>query len=927
VWDKPAKPSEVHFSIGRIPFSMSVTTNFDRLLEAADQIPKTILTWRDPEAILQAIQFRWPIVVKTHGSIGNGPTIILGGRQYRGLMYSNPRFQNLLKWIFMTRTFLFVGSSLNDPDLTHLFHEAISEYPATFGPHYAILPITEASQLRVRNLYESLRIRVIPISIWNADYEKEVDKQVEKKRGELTKEPLEDSLPENEKKKRLEGREQLLNDFRTEARAIHVSSKKWLSEGIARELTALSGEVAKQIVASAPPALPSSDDKQFFLMNALDELLERAIDSTGSFRGDVCLSDDDLGGSRMSGTLKYKISKGPTDIEVIRGKEVAANSVCGIAYYKSRSDQGVYIRDVQTPAIDIRCKLEHYGQIDYLAGHTEVRSELALPIDADGVRVGVLNLESLVPDAYTKDHVEAAKWFTDKAGRMFGAVNERERRARVLALEEDNWFESVLNLFDRLWKLRYTASTPSPRLYCAVYKVDYRKGCLVSSEKANNLDEQQNKMEYGFDETSMATAVFRDRAPYFYSDMKKAINEGKVSRKHLKIALPAGSILGFPVYIRGHIAGVVLVWGREMHVSDLYLFSRASHLLANTKRQDDMLGLIHQLIDIFHADPADKSNIDKSVSIQGLSARRNAVGALIDEFLGFLVYQFLSKLPHEMERSKNNLPVPKRARLWVLNDEDDEIVPKDIGLPTFLVTCEAKRATTDAENNWWPKFTTPYSTDIEKRKRDGYLMFTRPESRATGERNVPNSPDTAIMQINKDDKPLAILAPNNRYLNFLLSRYPADPYTRVQYPQIFGPDPKADWLGQHPRQPWYVAPLLASADVDGKVENKFDCIGYLTLDEGYSQRLSDIGHWRCTDELKLTDKQFEQQFKELFDCKKFGVIIPDRKFQALKREADHSLVNEMMHLIDFFVGCLTTLSPSMEFVEKLRSTGVSGYVG
>jgi hypothetical protein len=79
--------------------------------------------------------------------------------------------------------------------------------------------------------------------------------------------------------------------------------------------------------------------------------------------------------------------------------------------------------------------------------------------------------------------------------------------------------------------------------------------------------------------------------------------------------------------------------------------------------------------------------------------------------------------------------------------------------------------------------------------------------------------------------------------------------------------------------------------------------------------------------LKLTDKQFGQQFKELFDGKKFGVIIPDRKFQALKREADHSLVNEMMHLIDFFVGCLTTLSPSMEFVEKLRSTGVSGHLG
>src|SRR5580704_13860853 len=86
IFDKPAKPSDIHFGVARIPFSLSVTTNFDRLLEAADQAPKTILTWRDPEAVLQAIQYRWPVVLKTHGAIGNGPTIILGGRQYRGLM-------------------------------------------------------------------------------------------------------------------------------------------------------------------------------------------------------------------------------------------------------------------------------------------------------------------------------------------------------------------------------------------------------------------------------------------------------------------------------------------------------------------------------------------------------------------------------------------------------------------------------------------------------------------------------------------------------------------------------------------------------------------------------------------------------------------------------------------------------------------------
>ena len=59
-------------------------------------------------------------------------------------MHANPNFQDLLKWIFMTQTCLFVGASLKDPDLIHLFHDAITEYIKAVSVH------TRSSRARKR---------------------------------------------------------------------------------------------------------------------------------------------------------------------------------------------------------------------------------------------------------------------------------------------------------------------------------------------------------------------------------------------------------------------------------------------------------------------------------------------------------------------------------------------------------------------------------------------------------------------------------------------------------------------------------------------------------------------------------------------------------------------------------------------------------
>src|SRR5579864_2574805 len=316
-----------------MPFRMAITTNYDRLLESSyPNSQRTVLTWKDATAVLRALQLNRFVVLKTHGAIGDGPSLILSTRQYRNLIYANPLFWQVLKWIFMTKTCLFVGASLQDSDLSQLFHEAITECGQSFGPHYALLPETEAPDIRTANLLHSLRIRVIRL-----------------------RKP-DDRLDENQlspEKRNEEGKE------RTEAtvaapclkKSIEWSEDRWKAEAASRVLVALSGEVARRWIDIKPPMLPTSNDHGFYLRKALGELLESALKVTGSFRGDICLLQDGMGG-HLSGKLYYVVSRGPTAHEIEgTNLEVPDKSVCNFAYHQPTYKE-VYVRNIHNPRLE-----------------------------------------------------------------------------------------------------------------------------------------------------------------------------------------------------------------------------------------------------------------------------------------------------------------------------------------------------------------------------------------------------------------------------------------------------------------------------------------------------------------------------------------------------------------------------------------------
>ena len=90
------EPNELHRSIARLPFSLAVTTNIDCLLEAAYRNP-SVCTWRDPDAVFNAIRSQRFTIVKLHGSVSDPLSARLTRTHYRDGTLTNPEFNECIK--------------------------------------------------------------------------------------------------------------------------------------------------------------------------------------------------------------------------------------------------------------------------------------------------------------------------------------------------------------------------------------------------------------------------------------------------------------------------------------------------------------------------------------------------------------------------------------------------------------------------------------------------------------------------------------------------------------------------------------------------------------------------------------------------------------------------------------------------------------
>jgi len=137
---QPWKPNQYHAALASLPSDVVITTNWDNLIErtyedAGINIHKI---WTD--AHLAHFNARQSVqVIKIHGTLDDISSIVFTQDQYENYRSGHKYLYNFLSNSMLTETFLFLGFSLNDPNVRSLLEAIASDLEGIPRQHYAVL--------------------------------------------------------------------------------------------------------------------------------------------------------------------------------------------------------------------------------------------------------------------------------------------------------------------------------------------------------------------------------------------------------------------------------------------------------------------------------------------------------------------------------------------------------------------------------------------------------------------------------------------------------------------------------------------------------------------------------------------------------------------------------------------------------------------
>lgn len=137
------RPTEIHQSLNRIDSKVIVTTNFDKIYESyclqGDASRAYVVLKYYDEGLVARLRSPQRIVIKAHGCMDTPEKTILRRSEFFAGRQRHQAFFRVLEGLFLTHTLLFVGYSLQDPDI-QLVLENASIVADSAHPHYAVLP-------------------------------------------------------------------------------------------------------------------------------------------------------------------------------------------------------------------------------------------------------------------------------------------------------------------------------------------------------------------------------------------------------------------------------------------------------------------------------------------------------------------------------------------------------------------------------------------------------------------------------------------------------------------------------------------------------------------------------------------------------------------------------------------------------------------
>ena len=156
-------PSDYHATIQEIDPKITITTNYDQLYEqqcgalVAGQ-GYAVRKYTDKK-LLNDVRSKDNLIVKAHGCITDTEGLILTRSDYFRMKRDHFQFYNVLDSLLTVNTVLFLGCSMQDPDI-QLVLENTNIAAQSDHPHYAVLPDGKHRALK-RAMENAYNIRVL----------------------------------------------------------------------------------------------------------------------------------------------------------------------------------------------------------------------------------------------------------------------------------------------------------------------------------------------------------------------------------------------------------------------------------------------------------------------------------------------------------------------------------------------------------------------------------------------------------------------------------------------------------------------------------------------------------------------------------------------------------------------------------------------
>lgn len=491
-------PSQIHSMIARLPFRAIITTNFDTLLERALNHKIDPFTWKDSTEVFSAVTKAQPFLWKIHGDIRLPQSLVLTLTHFREQIHGAALNRDSLSVLLSTTRMLFIGHSLRDSDLLFTMDELRMRYGDAFGPHFALLFRDEVDDAYCEHMLRHYNIVVLPVPL------------------------TPDASP-------IENRGTVIASF----------------------LKSIDGQVSSYRQRNA--TIPNFHGTLFNCREVMSDLLDLAIEYTSSSGGSISMTHR-VGDRRLKIVAQRSIEPNPREKHGNATPLTRDSHIRGVFLSGDRRRDWLLLDDTDLAFESLQGN--GYGESEYDRRDRHARSELLVPIHADGNRAGVLQLTALVPNVYTKQHIETAIRMSEYIG--WAIYETRQRSSSSARLNSFARGPREVQIFrDLLYEdglLRIAG------LRIIIYRVDYIDGVMAAVGDHESIEDS---VSFNCDQHSLATRVLLGRRMEVIDNVREEFfsDEPRLDLKAAKrLGITDGPLVAIPVKAWEHTASILVAW-------------------------------------------------------------------------------------------------------------------------------------------------------------------------------------------------------------------------------------------------------------------------------------------------------------------------------------------------------------------------------